>query len=77
MSPPTTIADNGPNNHATPTIVQPGRNRIQALRKQAKSLLYHRPVQCYIRLAKMVRDQLKRRVDEGNGVDEDDKGRLG
>lgn len=73
MSSPTTISDERQHSHATPPTVEPQRNKIQALQRRAKSLLYHRPIQCYIRLAKMVRDRLTRGevLDEGKGVSED------
>ncbi|KIO21218.1 hypothetical protein M407DRAFT_29147 [Tulasnella calospora MUT 4182] len=57
--------------HRSPTLVESYRNKIQALQRWTKSLLYHRPIRGYARLATSLRNRFIRRgVDKDEGAQE-------
>lgn len=61
MSSPVTIQNDGSTNRISPTVVGSYRNKIQALQKWTKSLLYKKPIHGYTRLATALRNQFTRR----------------
>lgn len=61
MSAPVIIKSNESTSRNSPTVVGSYRNKIQALQKWTKSLLYKKPIQGYTRLATALHNRLTRR----------------